>query len=229
MKGSREGRAAHAAAILTSSLALSDKSRLLKDFRNNTRRERLSRPLKERTDRAAIQAFREAGMLYAANNAQQRVDVVGSTLVTPPKSRFRWEGERKMVSKLLPIGLMVCGLGLSLQVARASDSGCAPAAPATAWQAPMTANPSPNYAAPAPPAGRMAQSNNQTYQSFSAEPAPTYTPAPAATYYAPSYPSYNGGFYGYSPYNYGGGYNSGYSDWRRWDNANYHGISPNYP
>jgi len=77
----------------------------------------------------------------------------------------------------------------------------------------------------ASPSGPVAQSNSQTYQSFSAEP----SPAPSPTYSVPSYPTYGGnyGFYYGGPAYYGGyGYSSG---WRSLDNAGDHGVSPNYP
>jgi hypothetical protein len=81
-------------------------------------------------------------------------------------------------------------------------------------------------AAPAPaatagqtgqPDGQMAQSNSQTYQSFSAE---TAVPAngPAVGYPVQFYPAYGGSSYGYS------------SDWRSLDNARFNGVNPGaYP
>jgi hypothetical protein len=151
-----------------------------------------------------------------------------------------------MMSKLLPIGLMVVAVGFSVQTANAQwsyGSGCSSGAPTgpppAGWNGPSSYQPGPNQAAPAPPPppapqstqfngqsnGQMAQSNNQTYQSFSAEPAPVYSSPPAATYSYPAYGGY-GGFYG-SPYNNGYyGYGNNQS-WRRWDNAGNHGF-PNY-
>jgi hypothetical protein len=147
------------------------------------------------------------------------------------------------MSKFLSFGLMLGGIGFGLQAASAGpwdygDGGCSGTsyAPApTTWRGPSSYQPPPAQAAPAPPAastapappaGRTAQSNSQTYQSFSAEPAPLYSNAPAAVYAAPAYPAY-GGFYG-SPY-YGNpyyGYQSNYRSNERWDNANDHGIPP---
>ncbi len=150
-----------------------------------------------------------------------------------------------MMSKLLPVGLMVVALGFSVQTANAQGnygSGCSSGAPAgpppAGWNGPSSYHPGPNQAPPAPPPppapqstqfngqpnGQMAQSNNQTYQSFSAEPAPVFSGAPAATYSYPAYGGY-GGFYG-SPYN-NGYYGYGNQSWRRWDNAGNHGF-PGY-
>jgi len=142
------------------------------------------------------------------------------------------------MSKLLSVGLMVCGIGVSVQAATAGpwgygygDEGCTcpSAAPATAWQAPAAVPPAPAQASPAPAVGQTAQSGSQTYQSFSAEPAPApgFSSGPVDSAPAP-YPTYGGnGFYG-SPY-YGGSFygNSYGGDYRRWDNANNHG-NPSY-
>jgi hypothetical protein len=142
------------------------------------------------------------------------------------------------MSKLLAVGLMVCGVGLMVQTASADPwgsgyggCGCSSAAPATAWQAPaqaMNVPPAPaQTASPAPQAGQMAQSNNQTYRSFSADPTPAAAPvyaAPVQNYGGYGYygtPNYGGSFNGYQSYGYGGG------DYRRWDNANNHG-NPSY-
>jgi hypothetical protein len=182
-----------------------------------------------------------------------------------------------MISKLLPVGLMVCGIGLATQSAYAQssggNSGCqsnAPSGPEPKdWhgpssyqpgpdQRPMTAPPAPQAPRQAPgqtmnqqpaqgamtyqqaPAqqGQMAQSNNQSYQSFSAEPqaAPTYSYAPNTSY---SYPTYGYG-YGYGGPYYGGSFNGGSyyggngsygnTTGSRWDNAGNHGINANaYP
>jgi hypothetical protein len=152
-----------------------------------------------------------------------------------------------MASKMLSLCVGVLVIGCLPQVASAQWGGCyswspgysygyggggwqgysyyqpAPAQTMTYQQAPSQVPP-----APAPPAGQTAQSNNQTYQSFSAEPQATGTyAAPAPTY---SYPAY-GGYYGNGFY--GGGYGGGYygnTTNSQWDNANYHGINPNaYP
>jgi hypothetical protein len=191
-------------------------------------------------------------------------------------TRFQNE-ETTMVSKLLPVGLMVCGMGFSMQTANAQqwgawNSGCQSAAPSgpepTDWHGPSSYQPGPEQGrmapppapsqAPAPnqqapghgpmtyqqpgqgamngqqapmPQGQTAQSNNQGYQSFSAEPGaqPMNTYAPNTTY---SYPT-NGGYYGNS---YNGGWNYGYpSDYgntsnSQFDNARFHGVNPNaYP
>jgi hypothetical protein len=167
-----------------------------------------------------------------------------------------------MVSKLLPVGLMIGGLVFSVQTANAQGgygSGCSSGAPVgpppAGWNGPSSYQPGPNQAAPAPPPppmrpstqfngqtngqfnaqaqpnngitpanGQMAQSNNQAYQSFSAEPAPVYPSAPAPTYSYPAFGGYNG--YYANPYN-GGFYGYGNGSWRRWDNAGDHGI-PSY-
>jgi hypothetical protein len=133
-----------------------------------------------------------------------------------------------MVSKLLTVGLIVCGLGFAVQSARAD--GCGSGIPATAWQGPQASSqPSMARTTPAPPAGQTAQSNNQTYRSFSAEPAPapTYSYAPSTTYSYPTYGYYGNSYYGNGYY---GGYGYSYGSNQRWDNANNHGINPNaYP
>ena len=101
------------------------------------------------------------------------------------------------------------------------------------WQQPMSYQP-----APSPPGqqsakpgtmavanGRTAQSNTQTYQSFSAQPAAS---TPTATYPVQAYPTYagNNGYYGAPLYG-GNGYSQG---WRSFDNAHDHGVNPNaYP
>jgi len=153
-----------------------------------------------------------------------------------------------MASKFLSIGVAVFAIGCLPQIASAQwrwggryGGGCYSWSPGYAyggWQgyysnyqpAPaqtMTYQQAPNQVppAPTPQAGQTAQSNTQTYQSFSAEPsaAPMYA-APAPTYSYPAYGGYYGnGGYGYPSY-YGNTTNS------QWDNANYHGINPNrYP
>lgn len=183
-----------------------------------------------------------------------------------------------MARRLWSVGLLVCGIGLSVQAANAQqwgqqqwgqwNSGCtpAPAGPGPAnWHGPMSYQPpapmqgpragqpatgqpatgqpaqgrahgTTNYPAPATQ-GQTAQFNNQTYQSFSAEPqpAPAYSYGPAMGYSYPQYGGYYGsGNYG-SPYN-GGSYYGGYASPSynttngRFDNANNHGINPaNYP
>jgi hypothetical protein len=154
-----------------------------------------------------------------------------------------------MVSKFLPVGLMVFGISGLASVANAQQwGGCSPApGPAVSgWNGPssyqppgaqnaippapggMTNQQAPAQAAPAPQAGQTAQFNNPTYQSFSAEPpvaAPMYSNGPTTGY---AYPQYGGYYYGtpyyYSPNYYGGSY--GYSrGWRSLDNANHHGTS----
>jgi hypothetical protein len=157
-----------------------------------------------------------------------------------------------MVSKVLSVGLMLCVIGLTTQSAHAqmwgyhgwgyqpwgySYGGCSSRYSAPAWggwQQPMSYQPVPSQAAPpvatgqtAQPNGQTAQFDNQTYQSFSAEPPAANSYGSAATYPVQSYPAYGGYYGGYaSPY-YGG---SGYGDWRALDNAHYHGVNPNaYP
>ena len=104
----------------------------------------------------------------------------------------------------------------TIELSARAKSGCAAAPPPPAPQSTQF-NGQPN--------GQMAQSNNQTYQSFSAEPAPVYSAPPAATYSYPAYGGY-GGFSG-APYNNGYyGYGNNQS-WRRWDNAGNHGF-PGY-
>jgi hypothetical protein len=177
-----------------------------------------------------------------------------------------------MISKLVPVGLMVCGIGFSMQTANAQqwgggNGGCQSSAPSgpepsdwhgpTSYQPPapgrMTPPPPPapnqkganqqapgqvpmtyQQQAPAPqgqmaPQGPMAQSNNQAYQSFSAEPnaVPMNTYAPNTTY---SYP------YGYYGNSYNGGWNYGYPSYygnttnSQFDNSRFHGVNPNaYP
>jgi len=82
-----------------------------------------------------------------------------------------------------------------------------PAAPSTAPATAQSAAPS-----AVPSNGQVAQSNSQTYQSFSAEPSPVYS---APTYTAQSYPAYGGNYgysYGWPTYygGFGGGYGGGY-------------------
>lgn len=161
-----------------------------------------------------------------------------------------------MASKLLSIGVALFAINCLPQVASAQwgwgggwygggwyGGGCysSPGYAYGGWQGnysnyqPMPAQtmtyqqaPNPVPPAPTPPAGQTAQSNNQTYQSFSAEPQATGTyVAPAPSY---SYPAF-GGNYGNGYY--GGGYGGGYygnTTNSQWDNANHHGINPNlYP
>jgi hypothetical protein len=143
-----------------------------------------------------------------------------------------------MISKFLPVALVTGGLAFMAQTAQAQWSygyGCSPTPAATApngWQNYQQAPPA--QPAPPPPAasaqpnqpsGQTAQSNNQPYQSFSAEPAPMNSYAPPAAYPVQTFPTY-GGYYG-NPY-YGGGFYGGYGNsqgWRSLDNANHHGTS----
>jgi hypothetical protein len=136
-----------------------------------------------------------------------------------------------MMSRFVPVAFVVFGFACAAQPAHAQQwgYGCAPQPMGQVtygWQGPMTYQPTPYQAAPqtAPSNGQMAQSNGQTYQSFSAPPTPAYGAAPIYT--APSYPAYGGYYGGYysSPYYYGGSY--GYSPgWRSLDTANHHGTS----
>jgi hypothetical protein len=156
-----------------------------------------------------------------------------------------------MVFKVLSLGLMLCVIGLAAQSAHGQwgygrwgyqsywYGGCSPAYSAPAWggwQQPMSYQPAPSQVAPpvaagqtAQPNGQMAQSGDQTYQSFSAETPAANSNGSMATYPLQSYPTYGGYYGGYGNYYGGSGY--GYSsDWRAFDNAHYHGVNPNaYP
>lgn len=155
-----------------------------------------------------------------------------------------------MVLKLLPVGLMVCGIAMATSSASAQCQSNAPPGPEPNWNGPSSYQPGPGQRpmapppAPQPPGQKPAQGamnqpapiqqgqtaqNIQPYQSFSAEPqavqtAPMYAPN---TYSYPTYGGYygngyNGGYYSYPSY--GGGWNSGL------DNARFHGVNPNaYP